>query len=502
MIRDLAAPPWVDSIHHGLISNLMIENGGLPDTYAPFLPAGANYYHFGFHTTFSTFIWLTGFEIHQGMLIFGQILNASIVLAIYLFVITMTNNRAAGLVGALVVAVFTLMPAYYTSWGRYTHLAGLLVLPVGFRFFVDLVHTEGLHGKKTKTIWGLGIITYAGLFLIHYRVAVFLGLLILAYLVIQVHPRDWLSTLSKLVLIGIFSMVLILPWLPGLLTSLLLPKGTEWVGTGLSLSQIPWKYLKPGLGIQALAMAGFGLVLGLFLFKRFAITVILWTGLMYLLANLSVFGLPGSGFVNPVSMEITLFMPIAVLSGFAVGGTLEFLEKYISESWQIGIRALIIIIGAGVAILGTQNLLPKLNPITFLAREADFPAIAWIDRNIPDEEVFLINPTGWGYGLYMGNDGGYWISPLTGHQTTTPPVIYGLGKPEEIDTINQLVEKLLPIGEDPQALWKLMRNNNIRYIYLGVRGGILSPKVLSESSLFITRYQQGGTWVFEALENE
>ena len=161
-----------------------------------------------------------------------------------------------------------------------------------------------------------------------------------------------------------------------------------------------------------------------------------------------------------------------------------------------------IISGTGVAILGAQHLLPKLNPVTFLAREADIPAITWIDWNIPEEEVILINPTGWGYGLYMGNDGGYWISPLTGLRTTPPSVLYGLGKPAEIDTINQLVEQLLSIGEDAQAVWRLMRNNNIRYVYIGARGGILSPKALSESGLFLIRYQQDGSWVFETLENK
>jgi hypothetical protein len=43
MARDLVAPPWVDSIHHSLITRLMMESGGIPETYAPYLPAEANY---------------------------------------------------------------------------------------------------------------------------------------------------------------------------------------------------------------------------------------------------------------------------------------------------------------------------------------------------------------------------------------------------------------------------------------------------------------------------
>jgi hypothetical protein len=305
-----------------------------------------------------------------------------------------------------------------------------------------------------------------------------------------------------LALLGISTILLLLPWLPGTLAGLLIPKGDTWRGGAVtSFSQIPWNFLKPALGEVALVMAGIGLVLGLILLKRFTITVLLWTGSMYLLANMGMFDLPGSGFVNPVSVEITLFLPIAVLAGFAVGGTLELLDKFIPDRWQIAPRVVFVLLGAGTAILGAQRLLPTLNPITFLAREADFPALNWIEENIPQGEIILINPTGWGYGLFMGNDGGYWISPLTGRQTMPPPVLYGLGKQEEIEEINQFLEAVLPIGEDATALWKLLRSENIHFLYIGARGGIISPQTLAESELFSEQYQQNGTWVFEALEN-
>ncbi|HBY07090.1 MAG TPA: hypothetical protein DEH22_04635, partial [Chloroflexi bacterium] len=142
---------------------------------------------------------------------------------------------------------------------------------------------------------------------------------------------------------------------------------------------------------------------------------------------------------------------------------------------------------------------PTLNPVTFLARQADFPAIHWIDQNIPEEETILINPTAWGYGLYMGNDGGYWISALTQHPTLPPPVLYGMGTRTEIEQVNQVAEGVRTAGDDPTALWALMRAENIRYVYTGGRGGAISPIALSQSELFAVRFQQNGTWVFEAL---
>jgi len=501
MARDLVAPPWVDSIHHSLITRLMIESGGIPETYAPYLPTEANYYHFGFHSGLAVFTWLTGFGIHQGMLIFGQVLNALMVFAVYLLAKTLTNSRPTALTASLVAGVFTLMPAYYLSWGRYTQLAGLLVLPTAFKLFTEITKQAKGSFNRRKYIWLLGSISFAGLFLIHYRVTAFLGGLILAYLLAQINLRGWPKTIGRLLLLGFFTILLLLPWLPGTLAKLLIPKGDLWRGGAVSsFSQIPWNFLKPALGEVALVMAGIGLILGFILLKRFTVTILLWTGSMYLLANMGIFNLPGSGFVNPVSMEITLFMPIAVLAGIAVGGTLELLDKFIPDRWQITPRVVFLFIGVGAAILGARRLIPTLNPITFLAREEDFPALNWMEENLPESDTILINPTRWGYGLFMGNDGGYWISPLTGRQTMPPSALYGLGSQEEINEINQFIEAVLPIGEDATALWELLKLRNIHFVYTGARGGIISPQTLTDSELFSVQYHQNGTWVFKTLE--
>ena len=500
MVRDLAAPAWVDSIHHALISRLMIENGGLPVTYAPYLPQGADHYHFGYHSTLAAFIWLTGLEIPQAMLIFGQVLNALMVYPIYLLTKTLTRNQPASLAAALIASTFTLMPAYYASWGRYTQLTGLLVLPAAFVMLVKILKSRS-RSELPKQAWLIAALTLAGLFLIHYRVMAFLGALVLAYLLVQVNPKEWLPALGKLMLLGLFCGLLLLPWLPETFSDLFLPTGIKLSGGNGDFSTIPWNFLKPGLGVTALVLAAIGLVLGLILQRRFTITVILWTAFIYLLANMSVFAhFPGAGFINPVSMEITLFMPIAVLGGFAIGGTLELLDKVIRGNWQIVPRVIIVALGAWAGLLGAQRLLPTLNPSTFLARAADFAAIHWIEENIPKGETILINPALWGYGLYMGNDGGFWISALSDHPTIPPPVIYGLGERSEVEKINQIAEAVRTDGENPAALWDLMQAENIQFVYTGGRGGVISPQALAQSELFTVRYQQNGTWVFEALQ--
>ena len=63
------------------------------------------------------------------MLLYGQVLNALMVFPVYLFTTLLVNDRRAGVIAALIAGLITPMPAYYTSWGRYTQLGALAILP-------------------------------------------------------------------------------------------------------------------------------------------------------------------------------------------------------------------------------------------------------------------------------------------------------------------------------------------------------------------------------------
>ncbi len=72
------------------------------------------------------------------------------------------------------------MPAYYTSWGRYTELAGLIIFPAAFALILSLMD-ENARKQKYWLIF-LSALTISGLFMVHYRVTVFFGVLIFTYL--------------------------------------------------------------------------------------------------------------------------------------------------------------------------------------------------------------------------------------------------------------------------------------------------------------------------------
>jgi hypothetical protein len=155
-------------------------------------------------------------------------------------------------------------------------------------------------------------------------------------------------------------------------------------------------------------------------------------------------------------------------------------------------------LGLSTSIIAAIRLLPILNPATFLFRENDKAAIEWINRYIPKDETIVINPGKWGYGLFMGQDGGYWISPITDNPTIPPNVLYGLNEVER-NHVNKFVEELLQIHNKPEEIWQLLDSYGYRILFIGSRGGIISPKALLSSSLFKVRYQDGTTWIFEAV---
>lgn len=495
MVRDLSFPAWVDPVHHGLITRLILAEGALPASFEPYLPPEAADYHFGYHSVLAVFLWLSGLELSAGMQTLGQVLNAAIVLALYLFAHTLTRQRASALFAALIPGFFTLMPAYYAGWGRYTQLTGLLVLPVGLALAAQFQRERMAEQKEAAPLAiALAGLTFAGLFLIHYRVAAFLGLLLLVYLFVQTRWQNWPRHLGRLALAGLAAALLLLPWLIPTIRDFFAPKAQAWTGVGGGFSPIAWYFLEPVFGREVILLAVAGLLLSILQRQRYGFTVSLWVGLLYLAANMGVWRLPGSGFITSLTVDISLFMPLAVLAGDVCGQAVNALAL-LPGRWRTLSYALAVILAGAAAVIGAQRLLPTLNPVTFLARQSDRAAIDWIGQNIPPGETILINPTGWGYGLYIGNDGGYWIAPLTGRKTMPPPALYGLGEHAEID---QFIGAILPLGQDAAALWEQMRLAEIRYVYLGARGGILSAQALADSENFILRYHADGNWVFEA----
>ncbi len=126
-----------DGYHHTLISQLIIEQQGIPHNYLPYAPLTSFTYHYGFHALVAISYWLGGWVMFgvgalttaKLTLMVGQILNAFAPFAVYLLAANWLGSRVAGVVAAL-VTLLSIFPTYYLNWGRDTQMAGLLGLPV------------------------------------------------------------------------------------------------------------------------------------------------------------------------------------------------------------------------------------------------------------------------------------------------------------------------------------------------------------------------------------
>lgn len=518
MVRDLAAPAWVDSVHHALIIRKILDLGMLPENYLPYVQSQYATYHSGFHSAGAFFTWLSGMPLPSGLLLFSQILNALCIFPVYLLTTNLTRNRLAGVLAAMIGGLFTPMPAYYASWGRFTQLAGLLILPTCFALFLRLVSwleqgppttPAGVFRRPAFPLLSLLGISLAGLALTHYRVLAFLSCLLLAYLAVRwvaAARRKQLGLIAAMHLtvlslaVGL-AVLFSLPWWPKVVQSMVYPHVTQAVSSlgmrAKPFEDFAWGYLNPALGKQAMALAGLGWVLGVLRRRSFTITLLAWIALMFLLANLGAFGLSGLSLVNNTSVEITLFMPLALLGGYLLSEAIQLGDRLLAgkPAWFFRAGALAAVLAA--AFWGGRLQLPLLNQSTFLMRQADLPALQWVKDNLPHDETVVINSFIWGYNIHAGSDGGFWMAPLAGLQSLPPPVLYGLSNPVDLQrSITSLSKEAAEMNSDPTSLSDFMQSHNLRYVFIGAKGGILSPKGLVESGLFNPLYQHEGSWVF------
>lgn len=495
-IRDLALPAWVDSVHHVLVARIIAETGRIPASYEPYLSGNDATYHYGFQAAVAAFAWLSGKSLPQAMLFVGQLFNALVALEMYLMTHWLTRRRWAGVFAALIVALISTMPAYYVSWGRYTQLAGLLILPVAAVFSIHAIQARDRRAAVVS------VLTLAGLILTHYRVFAFYVCLVAAWWLIEWarQPRAWrarLQELAWLVASALAAMLSLMPWLMSVATNLWLRAFTTWgSASGAAAGDFAWEYVTSGFDRYVLTLGTLGTIVALLKRKPFAGILLVWVGALFVITNPFLLGLPGAGMINNVSMLIMWFMPLAIGCGFLGDELIGNWLTWLKGKWRVRCYAIVSIVLIALGVEGALNQTTIVNPDLVLAIESDRAALSWIETYAESDSRFLINATPWS-GLYAGTDGGYWITPLTGRRTTTPPALYGLEKVELALHVTQLNQRVEELANDPAGLWALLRDEGVRYVYVGALGGALDPTMLSRAAGFRTRYANGRAYVFE-----
>lgn len=531
-IDGLALPPWVDSVHHALMVRVAAETGLAPSSLEPYLPVQAMPYHWGYHVVIATMLRLSGAGLPETMLLSGQVLNALHTLTAAGLALALWRRPAAAPVAALVVGLVSLMPAYYLSWGRYTQLAGLLMLPG-----LAIAWQRGLagHGRGWWAATALGL---AGLSLVHFRVLVFAAALLGAMGLVWAAGQPWRAVRARLagaVAAGVAAAALTAPWLALLVGRALLPAvadgGLAGGGSYNALNDgLLW--VEPNRLLAALAMAA--AVAGLGRRAGAAASLTIWVGLLVLLANpwllsyllaaagvaLVAAGLlrraigpalagaallvgaaagppPYLWLITNDVVVISLFLPFAALIGGGAALLYERLAatgpraaRLLAPAWAVALAAL----GLWGATAASDEV---LNEGTVLATPADRAAIAWAAEHTPAEARFLINAAGWLPAARRGVDGGWWLLPLAGRWTTAPPVVSAYGSPEYVRHVNAVNDTVIAYGPGrEQTIFDLIAAEGVTHIYLVAGKGPLGRELFEGRPGYSIVYEREGVTIF------
>lgn len=496
--RDLLVPAWVDSLHHVLIVRKIIEFGGLPPDLSPYLD-GTFYYHYAFHTFAAQFTVLSGLSPDQAVLVIGQVLNAAIGLSVYTLGKAIFKDWRPALLAGLLVTFVTKMPAYYLTWGRYTLMTGMILLPLAMAKAIRL-----LEPGQRRTEWLEMALFTAGTLLAHYFTGIILALFLLClgigYLLRawKKHDLQW-KPLVSLVLSALAGFLIVLPWL---FRVFLHTRMTLGVSTNLPSeigalfsNQDQWQYLWYLLGDKAGHLLLFACIPAIILavVKPRYRELAAWGLILALLALPRGLRLGSFRFDH---FAIVLFLPLVTLFSLYISESMHLLDNLTQKKWPgwilVGLIGLIAIIWGGFE---TKDI---INPKTVFTTQADLDAIAWIDQNTPEEARFLINTTEWGYGVSRGVDGGAWILPLTGRWTVAPTLFYTFG--EDLDQVKQIMaweEQAQAVTGCSDALWELIEQADLTHIYLRGGIGMLSAPTLETCPGIEQVYSKDGVEVWE-----
>jgi len=492
--RGLALPPWVDSVHHTLIVQLFLTNGGIPSGMQPQVDAPF-FYHYLFHLLTALLSGLSGMAPERAVLVMGQVLNAAIGLSIYRLAKAIWGDWKRAALAALLTTFAFQMPAYYLSWGRFTLSAGMVLLPLALAEAIDLVQGDCEDPRACQT--RLALLT-AGTALAHYLTLALLGIfgVLLAGYWLWRLLRHKPSRVIWQTLIGLLAGVLIaLPYLLRLWDFLPRYAGVELVSPMAETAKGEWVYLfemlAPWRNRILLLLALPGLVW--MLVKPNSRLITIWLFLIVLLAL--PIGLRFSPF-RPDHLAILLFLPGAL----GLGDGLVHLGEWLSTRWfRIG-WGVVGVLAVAIMVWGAIQTHQPINPRTLLADRADVEALAWVQKNTPETARFFINTTLWQTGSYRGVDGGYWLPVLAGRQTELPPAVYGYGSVDTIQWINDLAKQASRITACDTALWNLVEQAEITHVYLRAGRGSLQPSALAQCPGVLPVFARNGVTIYEIVK--
>lgn len=519
-IRSLPAPMWGDAFQHTVIAQLMVDNGGLFDSWHPYADILSFTYHFGFHSLVAVFHWISGIFLPQAILWAGQLLNGLAVISLVPLVMKINKNKWSGVFTIALVSLFFQMPMFYLNWGRYTQLAGQIIIITCIYLAWETLETSNI---KWQLIL-LNCLAMAGLALTHYRVLIFAICFYIVFLLFHV-KSELFNKIKITAIMGIGSLAIFSPWLVhvfiGKIPLIFASKFSEPVNQIASSSAASDSIGDISSYLPRVIWILFAIMLFWGLWKRnkpILLMGVWWLGVI-LAANPQWLGLPGAGALTNFAVFIAAYIPAGIIVGGVLGMAIDAIPKNTKiitapRSWRSDFHLPALILAIAVLLFGVyygRQSLKLIHPDTFgLLTYPDIKAMHWIKQNTTEDAKFLVNSfLAYNDTTAVGCDGGWWLQYLTLRPSTLPPINYGSEKTPTADfvaSVKNLTATIQSNGVASPEIWDLLKNNSVTHIYIGQKQGrvnysgpVIDPIALSKNDRFQQVYHEDRVWIFEVV---
>lgn len=500
----MVVPRWGDSVHHTAAVDLFLRANGLPTGWQPYAALDTFSYHFGFHALAATLAATAGIPPHQAVVVAGQMLVVAGVLTAYALGRILAGRPWVGAGAALAAGGLSTMPAFYVNWGRYTQLAGQVILPAAAAATVLAARQwqpasgagrgagpgAGRGAKEDRpSRWGLlalAALLVAGLALTHYIVTLFFGLLIVAWLVVGEPGRQRRRLLVPVALVAALAVAMAAPWIGpfaagplasyavGLATTQV-PNPSVW---GVNPDAAVWGRWRELVGLPLAAAMLLGAVAAVARRDRGGLVGVLWTAGLVGATNPGRLGLPVTGLIKPFTVAISLYAAGALAVGALVDAGAAWVTAALANAKAAsgpGARGRreAVLVALAAAILASALVWGRhavLDEAYRLVTTQDRAALDWVAANTPADAVFLVSGfAAFGDTVVAGDDAGWWLPYWTGRRGTVPPILYGSERPVEAgyrEGVNRLTA-LWHDDLDAPATRAALREAHVTHAFVG-----------------------------------
>lgn len=514
VLQGLVVAPGIDSYHHTLITQLVIDSGGMPANYLPYAPLETFSYHFGFHVIAGLTSMLTGIPARVMVPIIGQLLQTASLISMAALGRHLFGRSSVLLIIVAGLGFISPLPAAMANWSRYPQLMGQVMLPC----VLILYRTWLQRGQPfTHIPWiALGI---CALGLTHYRVtlmaAVALAVLSLPVLAQMLRGRTvkaGLTSAVRLLSAGLAAAALFAAWPARLLAQHALgtPFVASKIGGGADVTQAasfygvdrlgPWVLEHPNL-MPLLILAGLAMAYALVRRNSGSLALTAWA-----LALFTLSGPAGLGeYMDTISVTIASYIPLGLLIAWMLADAVRFIgaSSRIPARGRSALALLALSAPMGFGVYrGAAAMLNAVEPANVWVSAADLAAADWAKANTTPDARFTGSTFAFHYSpsWVLGQDAAYWLPLLALRHTAVPPMIYDIENAADADYEQRLLA-LHALNNDfgASTAHDVLIQADIDYVYLGSRAPVQAVDALSKSPYLTEVYSQGGVRIFQVI---